>query len=118
VRGRIHNSRPSAAPDSCPLAQWSVWFDRFLPRVTRREPRALFEPVTVSDRSDGKIAHLDGLNLSAPGAGGFWHRRGPRTIGDARSLWKPPSVTSRRAYRMLPATMWASTGWRRTRCSH
>jgi hypothetical protein len=24
----------------------------------------LFTPATVSDRSDGKIAHLDGLNLS------------------------------------------------------
>ena len=29
-----------------------------------REPATLFEPATVSDRSDGKIAHLDGLNLS------------------------------------------------------
>jgi hypothetical protein len=44
--------------------QWTAWFDRFLPRVAQREPRTLFEPVTVSDRSDGKIAHLDGLNLS------------------------------------------------------
>jgi hypothetical protein len=45
-------------------SQWTSWFDRFLPRVAQREPRALFDPVTVSDRSDGKIAHLDGLNLS------------------------------------------------------
>ena len=45
-------------------SQWTAWFDRFLPRVAQREPRTLFEPVTVSDRSDGKIAHLDGLNLS------------------------------------------------------
>lgn len=43
---------------------WTVWMDRFLPRVRRREPATLFEPVRVSDRSDGKIAHLDGLNLS------------------------------------------------------
>ena len=28
------------------------------------EPATLFAPATVSDRSDGKIAHLDGLNLS------------------------------------------------------
>ena len=27
-------------------------------------PATLFTPATVSDRSDGKIAHLDGLNLS------------------------------------------------------
>ncbi len=47
-----------------PAEEWSRWFDRFLPRVAQREPRTLFEPVTVSDRSDGKIAHLDGVNLS------------------------------------------------------
>ncbi len=40
------------------------WFKQFLPRVANREPVTLFTPATVSDRSDGKIAHLDGLNLS------------------------------------------------------
>ncbi|MCS6622559.1 DUF2891 domain-containing protein [Roseibacterium beibuensis] len=40
------------------------WFDAFLPRLDRREPSTLFQPAGVSDRSDGKIAHLDGLNLS------------------------------------------------------
>ncbi|CAN7283325.1 DUF2891 domain-containing protein [Bosea sp. LjRoot237] len=40
------------------------WLDRFLPRLERQEPATLFRPATVSDRSDGKIAHLDGLNLS------------------------------------------------------
>ncbi|XXX74169.1 DUF2891 domain-containing protein [Sorangium sp. So ce134] len=40
------------------------WFARFLPRAADGEPATLFEPATVSDRSDGKIAHLDGLNLS------------------------------------------------------
>ena len=41
-----------------------IWFEHFLPRVAAREPGTLFVPATVSDRSDGKIAHLDGLNLS------------------------------------------------------
>jgi hypothetical protein len=40
------------------------WFAAFLPRIAERQPSTLFTPVTVSDRSDGKIAHLDGLNLS------------------------------------------------------
>ena len=40
------------------------WFERFLPRIRKHEPATLFEPAIVSDRSDGKIAHLDGLNLS------------------------------------------------------
>ena len=41
-----------------------AWFDAFLPDLARGEPATLFTPATVSDRSDGKIAHLDGLNLS------------------------------------------------------
>ena len=43
---------------------FAAWFDAFLPRLERREPATLFRPAGVSDRSDGKIAHLDGLNLS------------------------------------------------------
>ena len=43
---------------------WVAWFDRFLPDLAAKEPRTLFTPATVSDRTDGKIAHLDGLNLS------------------------------------------------------
>ena len=40
------------------------WIDDLLPRLAEHEPAALFLPATVSDRADGKIAHLDGLNLS------------------------------------------------------
>ena len=39
--------------------EFREWFHRFLPH-----PRSLLTPVTVSDRSDGKLVHLDGLNLS------------------------------------------------------
>ncbi len=45
-------------------AGFPAWFAQFLPRVASRQPATLFTPATVSDRSDGKIAHLDGLNLS------------------------------------------------------
>jgi hypothetical protein len=45
-------------------SDFSSWIDRFLPRLAMREPATLFTPAFVSDRSDGKIAHLDGLNLS------------------------------------------------------
>jgi len=41
-----------------------AWFDAFLPRAAAHQPATLFTPASVSDRSDGKIAHLDGLNLS------------------------------------------------------
>lgn len=45
-------------------ASFRDWFDAFLPRVKTGEPATLFTPAHVSDRSDGKLAHLDGLNLS------------------------------------------------------
>lgn len=47
-----------------PAPELHAWLKGFLPRLAERSPKALFEPAIVSDRSDGKIAHLDGLNLS------------------------------------------------------
>jgi hypothetical protein len=47
-----------------PPGGFGPWFGRFLPRVGEGGPATLFRPATVADRSDGKIAHLDGLNLS------------------------------------------------------
>lgn len=47
-----------------PPAEFLPWLDRFLPRLARREPATLFTPARVADRSDGKIVHLDGVNLS------------------------------------------------------
>ncbi|HXQ45815.1 MAG TPA: DUF2891 family protein, partial [Caulobacteraceae bacterium] len=43
---------------------FAPWLARFLPRLADAEPATLFTPATVSDRTDGQIAHLDGLNLS------------------------------------------------------
>lgn len=45
-------------------ADFAGWFGRFLPDLAAGRPGALFAPAFVSDRSDGKIAHLDGVNLS------------------------------------------------------
>ena len=47
-----------------PEDEFANWYAAFLPRLSERQPETLFTPATVSDRSDGKIAHLDGLNLS------------------------------------------------------
>ncbi|MEP9400482.1 DUF2891 domain-containing protein [Sphingomonas sp. VNH70] len=47
-----------------PADAFAPWFADFLPRLAEGEPAALLEPARVSDRSDGRIAHLDGLNLS------------------------------------------------------
>jgi len=46
-------------PDS-----FAEWFAAFLPDLSDRRPATLFTPPSVSDRTDGKIAHLDGLSLS------------------------------------------------------
>lgn len=43
---------------------FAEWFTSFLPHADEGRPQTLFTPVRVSDRTDGKIAHLDGLNLS------------------------------------------------------
>lgn len=47
-----------------PAPEFQLWLDGFLPRLGEHYPETLFRPATVSDRTDGKIAHLDGLNLS------------------------------------------------------
>lgn len=44
-----------------PRDAFTPWLHALLPRGL---PAALREPAIVSDRSDGKLAHLDGLNLS------------------------------------------------------
>jgi hypothetical protein len=43
-----------------PAGKLAPWLHRFLPRL----PKQLAQPAIVSDRSDPKLAHLDGLNLS------------------------------------------------------
>jgi hypothetical protein len=40
------------------------WFHRFLPQLTAGLPKSLLQPAVVTDRSDPKLVHLDGLNLS------------------------------------------------------
>jgi len=44
--------------------EFSAWFHRFLPGVAKGGPPSLLEPAVVTDRSDPKLVHLDGLNLS------------------------------------------------------
>ncbi len=61
-----------------PAEAFTVWLARFLPHLREGRPATLFRPARVSDRSDGKIAHLDGLNLSRA-----WCWRGiARSAGD------------------------------------
>ena len=47
-----------------PAAEFRAWFARFLPKAAQAEPASLFQPATVTDRTDPQLVHLDGLNLS------------------------------------------------------
>jgi len=47
-----------------PAAEFRDWFHHYLPSAAKGEPKSLFAPATVTDRSDPQLVHLDGLNLS------------------------------------------------------
>ena len=44
--------------------EFATWFHRFLPGVAKGNPAELLQPAIVTDRTDPKLVHLDGLNLS------------------------------------------------------
>ena len=44
--------------------EFAGWLDRFLPQIPRRTDDGWLVPGEVRDHNDGKLAHLDGLNLS------------------------------------------------------
>jgi hypothetical protein len=68
------------------------WLGRFLPGLADGEPGALFEPVTVSDSSDGQIAHLHGLNASRA----WCQRRLAEALPDGDERIGPLLATARR----------------------
>lgn len=58
-----------------PPAEFAAWFRKYLPGAAKGEPANLFEPATVTDRTDPQLVHLDGLNLSRA-----WCLRGVLTV--------------------------------------
>ncbi len=47
-----------------PPREFAQWLKRFMPQVPRRASADWLAPGVVTDRSDPKLAHIDGLNLS------------------------------------------------------
>jgi hypothetical protein len=47
-----------------PAAEYAAWLDAFLPQIPRDGRGDWLTPGVVTDPTDGKLAHLDGLNLS------------------------------------------------------
>ena len=75
-------------------SEFPAWWDSFLPEHSLGR----FEPATVSDRSDGKIAHLDGLNLSRAWA----FRSIARALGSHHSAPGLMSLADRHLAAALP----------------
>jgi hypothetical protein len=69
------------------------WFDVFLPRLAEGDPPALFTPARVSDRTDGRIAHLDGVNLSRA-----WCFRGIAARLEAEDARRAPMLAAAEAH--------------------
>jgi len=70
-------------------ARFAAWFRDFLPGIQLGEPRTLLAPAVVTDRSDPKLVHLDGLNLSRA-----WCMR---CIAAALPAWDPARAILLRA---------------------
>ena len=47
-----------------PPGEFDTWLTKYLPGLADGKPATLFTPAAVTDRSDGHLVHLDGLNLS------------------------------------------------------
>ena len=90
--------------------EYAAWLRRFLPRLEHGEPASLFAPAAVSDRTDGRIAHLDGLNLSRA-----WCFRSIAREIDAGDVRRAPMVAAADAHvrASLPhlATDYAGEHW-------
>lgn len=77
-----------------PRDRFAPWFDRLV--LANGWLERACHPATVSDRSDGKIAHLDGLNLSRA-----WCLRAvSRSLGEAA-----PALLAERAQAHLDAAL-------------
>ena len=65
-----------------PRAEFSAWLASFLPDLALGRPAQLLTPAAVTDRSDGQLVHLDGLNLSRGWC--MWSIAGALPPGDPR----------------------------------
>ena len=61
---RPASPRPISCGASCRRVSTAQWLRHFLPVVPAGSKKPWLAPAEVTDRSDPKLAHLDGLNLS------------------------------------------------------
>jgi hypothetical protein len=78
------------------MNEYRIWLKKFLPSFS--DPSFHLEPGKVSDRSDGKLVHLDGLNFSRARclygiAGTLPEYSGLKTTARNHILYSLPSIT-------------------------
>jgi hypothetical protein len=71
--------------------EFADWLAAFLPGIPDGEPATLFTPAVVSDASDGRIAHLHGLNASRA----YCWRRIAESLPDGDARISPGLVAAR-----------------------
>jgi hypothetical protein len=91
--------------------EFASWFRRFLPGIARGAPKELLQPAIVTDRSDPKLVHLDGLNLSRA-----WCMRSianalPRTDPARRVLARSAAAHARAALEHVASGNYEGEHW-------
>ena len=77
-----------------PAREFGDWFARLIPDPNGEAARRWLTPVVSTDRSDGKLAHLDGLNLSRA-----WMLEGIASALPADHAARTPVVHAARRHR-------------------
>ena len=94
-----------------PAKEYHAWLKRYLPGIAKGEPKTLFAPATVTDRSDPQIVHLDGLNLSRA-----WCMRGiasalPKSDPARKALTESAATHAEAALRHVASGDYAGEHW-------
>ncbi len=92
-------------------AEFAAWFHRFLPGIAANQPKSLLQSAIVTDRTDPKLVHLDGLNLSRA-----WCMRSiaaalPRTDPARRILARSADAHARAALSFVSSGNYEGEHW-------
>jgi hypothetical protein len=92
-------------------AEFARWFHRFLPGVSNATIDSLLQPAVVTDRSDPKLVHLDGLNLSRAWCMGSIANALPRSDPARAVLTKAAARHARDALAHVASGDYAGEHW-------
>jgi DUF2891 family protein len=90
---------------------FAPWLERFLPEPGGPAARRWLTPVVSPDRADGKLSHLDGLNLSRA-----WMLEGIASALPASHRWRVPLIGAARRHAgaglaSVPSAHYAGAHW-------